>query len=167
MNTVDFVAAKRPEPLPQLSPPTTHRLPFGIIKMDFTGVIVDYSPTAGEITEIEPTSAIGKNFFDDVALHAKTQVFYRHFSEGIKKGFINVIFEFAFHPAQHTADVRIHMFTLPDSSGKKTVVLLVKKLSQPRVAAENSNLPQSPANAAPPAQFWVRGGSRHQDILAL
>lgn len=133
MENINFQGVNLAELLPRIPESVKNGLPFGIVKMDLTGTILEYNMAEGELTGVDPKWAIGKNFFNDVALCTRTAAFYGRFVEGVKKGFLNVVFEFVFDHRQIATKVKIHMFTMPDSAGKKTVMLLVKRSNQPLV----------------------------------
>ena len=133
MENINFEGVNLAELLPRIPESVKNGLPFGIVKMDLTGKILEYNMAEGELTGVDPKWAIGKNFFNDVALCTKTAAFYGRFVEGVKKGFLNVVFEFVFDHQQQATKVKVHMFTLPDIAGKKTVMLLVKRSNQPLV----------------------------------
>jgi photoactive yellow protein len=133
MENIQFEGVNLAELLPRIPDSVKNGLPFGIVKMDLKGTILEYNMAEGELTGVDPKWAIGKNFFDDVAMCTKTQAFYGRFVEGVKKGFFNIVFEYVFDHQQVANKVKVHMFTMPDSMGKKTVMLLVKRAHQPVV----------------------------------
>ena len=133
MENINFEGVNLAELLPRIPESVKNGLPFGIVKLDLEGTILEYNMAEGQLTGVDPKWAVGKNFFDDVAMCTKTQAFYGRFVEGVKKGFLNVVFEYVFDHQQHATKVKIHMFTMPDSSGKKTVMLLVKRSNKPLV----------------------------------
>ena len=133
MENINFEGVNMAELLPRIPESVKNGLPFGIVKLDLVGTILEYNMAEGALTGVDPKWAIGKNFFDDVAMCTKTQAFYGRFVEGVKKGFLNAVFEYVFDHQQNATKVKIHMFTLPDSSGKKTVMLLVKRSNKPLV----------------------------------
>ena len=90
----------------------------------------------GELTGVDPKWAIGKNFFNDVALCTKTQAFYGKFLEGVKRGFMNSVFNYTFDHGLESTRVKVHMITLPDAKGIKTVVLLVTRVKPAAGAVE-------------------------------
>ncbi len=164
MEKIDFEGVNLAELLPRIPESVKNGLPFGIVKMDLTGTILEYNMAEGELTGIDPKWAIGKNFFNDVAMCTKTQAFYGRFVEGVKKGFLNVVFEYVFNNEHYTTKVKVHMFTLPDNLGKKTVMLLVKRSNKPLIIdAIPENTPerdsathsQSATTATPTVQAMV------------
>ena len=133
MENINFEGVNLAELLPRIPDSVKNGLPFGIVKMDLKGTILEYNMAEGELTGVDPKWAIGKNFFDEVALCTKTQAFYGRFVDGVKKGFLNVVFEYVFDHQQDATRVKVHMFTQPDSLGKKTVMLLVKRSNKPLI----------------------------------
>ncbi len=146
MENINFEGVNLAELLPRIPDTVKNGLPFGIVKMDLKGTILEYNMAEGELTGVDPNWAIGKNFFDDVAMCTKTQAFYGRFVEGVKLGFLNVVFEYVFDHQKSATKVKVHMFTMPDSLGKKTVVLLVKRSNMPVIIdAIPENLPVTSA----------------------
>ena len=133
MEKIDFEGVNLAELLPRIPDSIRNGLPFGLVKLDLTGKILEYNMAEGDLTGVDPAWAMGKNFFDEVAVCTKTQAFYGRFVEGVKRGFMNVVFDFNFDHREIATKVKVHMFTMPDSSGNKTVMLLVKRSDKPLV----------------------------------
>lgn len=108
-------------------------LPFGMVKMDLTGKILEYNMAEAELTGTDPAWALGKNFFDDVATCTNTPEFYGKFVEGVKTGFLNAVFNYSFTHCEVPIRVRVHMVTMPDSQGKKIVVMMVTRVNPVRI----------------------------------
>ena len=130
-------------------------LPFGMVKMDLTGKILEYNMAEAELTGTDPAWALGKNFFQEVATCTNTPDFYGRFAEGVKKGFLNSVFNYCFTHCEIPVRVRVHMITMPDSRGQKIVVLMVTRVKQPvqiteafQIATSTSELVPAPAEAA-------------------
>ena len=130
-------------------------LPFGMVKMDLTGKILEYNMAEAELTGTDPAWALGKNFFHEVATCTNTPEFYGKFSEGVKKGFLNAVFNYSFTHCEIPIRVRVHMITMPDSRGQKIVVLMVTRVKQAvqiteafQIAASTSEMTLIPAEAA-------------------
>lgn len=139
MEKIDFEGVNLAELLPRIPESIRNGLPFGLVKLDLTGKILEYNMAEGDITGVDPVWALGKNFFEDVALCTKTQAFYGRFVEGVKRGFMNAVFDFTFDHQDVGTKVKVHMFTMPDSRGQKTVMLLVKRSDKPVVMDAFSN----------------------------
>ena len=130
-------------------------LPFGMVKMDLTGKILEYNMAEAELTGTDPAWALGKNFFQEVATCTNTPDFYGRFAEGVKKGFLNSVFNYSFTHCEVPVRVRVHMITMPDSRGQKIVVLMVTRVKQPvqiteafQIATSTSESVPAPAEAA-------------------
>ena len=130
-------------------------LPFGMVKMDLTGKILEYNMAEAELTGTDPAWALGKNFFQEVATCTNTPDFYGRFAEGVKKGFLNSVFNYSFTHCEVPVRVRVHMITMPDSRGQKIVVLMVTRVKQPvqiteafQIATSTSELVPAPPEAA-------------------
>jgi photoactive yellow protein len=181
MEHISFEGVNLAELLPRIPDSVKDGLPFGLVKLDLTGTILEYNMAEGELTGVDPKWAIGKNFFDDVALCTKTQAFYGRFVEGVKKGFLNVVFDYTFDHRAEATRVKVHMVTIPNHLGQKNVMILVKRSDKPLVvdaAAEPMDAPLAPAenmrqqshesqNAAPAAPAGSAGQATAslQDIV--
>ena len=157
MEYINFEGVNLAELLPRIPDAAKDALPFGMVKLDLTGKILEYNMAEGELTGVDPKWAIGKNFFDDVALCTKTQAFYGKFLEGVKRGFLNSVFDYTFDHGLVATRVKVHMITLPNAKGEKNVVLLVTRAKRQNnvVEAFSDTLPvfgatpvTAPANLA-------------------
>lgn len=154
MEYINFEGVNLAELLPRIPDAAKDALPFGMVKLDLTGKILEYNMAEGELTGVDPKWAIGKNFFDDVALCTKTQAFYGKFLEGVKRGFLNSVFDYTFDHGLVATRVKVHMITLPNAKGEKNVVLLVTraKRNDGVVEAFSDTLPVTEAaHTTPPA----------------
>jgi photoactive yellow protein len=133
MEHISYQGVNLAELLPRIPDSIKDGLPFGLVKLDLTGKILEYNMAEGDLTGVSPSWALGKNFFDEVALCTKTQAFYGRFVEGVKKGFINAVFDYTFDHREIATKVKVHMVTVPDHLGRKNVMILVKRSSTPLV----------------------------------
>lgn len=124
-------------------------LPFGMVKMDLTGKILEYNMAEAELTGTDPAWALGKNFFHEVATCTNTPDFYGKFIEGVRKGFLNAVFNYSFTHCEIPIRVRVHMFTMPDSRGQKIVVLMVTRVKQAVQITEAFQIATSSSEVAP------------------
>lgn len=90
-------------------PDRMDNLPFGAILVDSRGQIKKYNGAESAISGRPIGSVIGKNFFDDVAPCTKGHEFQGRFREGVAKGALNTIFEYAFDYKMTATKVRVHM----------------------------------------------------------
>ena len=117
--------------LPLIPSGIQNDLPFGLIRLDARGVVLEYNMAEGDLTGVDPSWAIGKNFFKDVASCTNTPAFYGRFAEGVKKGFLNVVFDYSFTHRETPMRVTVRMITMPDHLGRTNVVVLVKRADRP------------------------------------
>jgi photoactive yellow protein len=71
-------------------------LPFGVIKIDRNGTVLQYNATESHFARREVGSVIGRNFFRDIAPCTRHPSFLGRFLEGRDKGEIDVKFEYVF-----------------------------------------------------------------------
>ncbi len=133
MEHISFEGVDLAELLPRIPDSVKDGLPFGLVKLDLTGKVLEYNMAEGDLTGVSPAWAVGKNFFDEVAVCTKTANFYGRFVEGVKKGFINAVFDYTFDHREEATKVKVHMVTVPDHLGRKNVMILVKRSSKPLV----------------------------------
>jgi photoactive yellow protein len=132
--------------LPRIPENEINSLPFGFVKVDLTGKILEYNMAEGEITGVDPKWAIGKNFFDEVALCTKTAVFYGRFMEGVQKRFLNTTFDYVFDHRAQDVRVKVHMVMIPNHLGEMVVIITVRRMDKPRT--QEAALPAAPDRAA-------------------
>ena len=147
MEHISFEGVNLAELLPRIPDSIKDGLPFGLVKLDLTGTILEYNMAEGDLTGVDPKWAIGKNFFDDVALCTKTQAFYGRFLEGVKKGFLNAVFDYTFDHRDVATQVKVHMVTIPNHLGQKNVMILVKRANKPLIQnafVEPISMPTAP-----------------------
>ena len=63
MENINFEGVNLAELLPRIPDSVKNGLPFGIVKLDLVGTILEYNMAEGELTGVDPKWAIGKNFF--------------------------------------------------------------------------------------------------------
>lgn len=147
MEHISFEGVNLAELLPRIPDSIKDGLPFGLVKLDLVGTILEYNMAEGDLTGVDPKWAIGKNFFDDVALCTKTQAFYGRFLEGVKKGFLNAVFDYTFDHREVATQVKVHMVTIPNHLGQKNVMILVKRANKPLIQNAFSEPVSAPATA--------------------
>lgn len=109
-------------------------LPFGLIKLDADGKILEYNMTESSITGREPSLVLGKNFFREVAPCPQTPEFYGKFQEGVDKKFLNTVFEYCFDHEMTPVYVKVHM-VLMKSVNTYHVWLIIKRSMAPTAVA--------------------------------
>jgi photoactive yellow protein len=69
------------------------QVPFGIVKVNRDGRILLFNTVEAQITGHTAGDVVDKNFFTDVAPCTNEGSFRGRFDEGVKKGNLNVVFE--------------------------------------------------------------------------
>ena len=148
MNIFQYEGVDLSEVVARLPSDERNVLPFGLVKLDKTGLILEYNMAEAEISGIRPQDVIGKNFFLDVAICTQRPEFYGIFRQAMDgSGFINQIFNYEFQNARYAAvhepvKVKVHMFSGPDSSGQQIVWVMVKRLDK-GIAADQIDVASS------------------------
>jgi photoactive yellow protein len=128
MEKFEYQGVDLAEVLPRLPEGEVKGLPFGVVKLDSHGRILEYNMAEGEIAGVDPAWAKGRNFFDEVAVCTKTPAFYGRFVEGVDKGFLNTVFDYTFDHRAADVKIRVHMFMSVDYRGRRVVYLIVKRV---------------------------------------
>lgn len=85
-------------------------LPFGAVKVDDSGRIVQYNQTQANFAGITPSHAEGKNFFTQVAPCSNNGLFFGSFKKGVAAGQLNLTFPYTFTFKMKPTNVNIHLF---------------------------------------------------------
>jgi photoactive yellow protein len=187
MERFDFQGTDISAVIDRLPSEERNRLPFGVVKLNPAGTILEYNMAEGEISGVHPKDVIGKNFFLDVAVCTQRPEFYGKFRDAMDNNkVLNLIFDYEFQNALYAAvhepiKVRVHMFSSYEIGGKKIVWLMVKRVggNRPRpqvvdVAASaaaqlgvptlgqsaTTNMPPMPAQFMPGASPDTQMGAR-------
>jgi len=71
-------------------------LGFGAIKLDRQGKILAYNAYESKLTGVKPETALGRNFFTEVAPCTNVREFGGAFREGVASGTLSKIFRYTF-----------------------------------------------------------------------
>ncbi len=93
-----------------MTPEELDRLPYGIIQLDEQGRIHHYNDYESQLAGVPRESAIGKNFFTEVAPCTDVQEFAGRFHEGVAARNLNTRFRFTFDFKPRKRDVLITLF---------------------------------------------------------
>ncbi|GAC1657453.1 MAG: hypothetical protein NVS9B15_18800 [Acidobacteriaceae bacterium] len=91
-------------------------LPFGVIRINAAGEILQYNAFEAKLSGLSPVSVIGKNFFQDVAPCTDVQDFRGRFESAITEPLLNLQFAFTFPFSSGERRVFIHILAAPESS---------------------------------------------------
>lgn len=93
-----------------MTPEELDSLPFGIIKLDGEGVILEYNTYESELARLPKQDVIGKNFFTEIAPCTDVQEFHGRFREGVAARSLNVKFRYVFTFKHNPRDVLVTLF---------------------------------------------------------
>lgn len=84
--------------------------PFGIVKVDQNGKILLYNKYESELANVPIQTAVGKNFFTEVAICTNNRIFYGRFKEGMVTGDLDIAFNYVFTYKMKPTNVVIHLY---------------------------------------------------------
>ena len=101
-----------------LSPAELDSLPFGVIQLDPDGKILQYNDYEAKLAGIRQSSAIGKNFFTQLAPCTDVKEFHGRFKEGAarKKLYATFRYHFAFKKTPRDVSVVLYYSPITDST---------------------------------------------------
>ncbi|MDF3821335.1 photoactive yellow protein [Leptospira sp. 96542] len=106
----DFIEPSFLSKLPTLNQMEADALNFGIVKVDETGKILLYNKFESDLANVPIQSAIGKNFFSEIAICTNNRLFYGKFKEGILKKELDTSFSYVFTYKMKPTNVKIHLY---------------------------------------------------------
>lgn len=83
---------------------------FGIVQTDSAGKIIIYNQYEADLAGITVQSAIGKNFFTQIAPCTNNGLFFGAFKKGVAAGSLDSTFAYTFTYKMKPTNVRIHLF---------------------------------------------------------
>ncbi|WLD58177.1 photoactive yellow protein [Salinispirillum sp. LH 10-3-1] len=109
MEILSFGSDNIENTLAKMSKGQLDEVAFGAIQLDAQGKILQYNAAEGDITGRKPSEVMGKSFFKEVAPCTNRPEFKGRFDEGVKKGDLNVMFEYTFDYEMKPTKVKVHM----------------------------------------------------------
>ncbi|TGK83187.1 PAS domain-containing protein [Leptospira noumeaensis] len=83
---------------------------FGIVKVDENGKILLYNKYESVLANVPIETAVGKNFFTEVAICTNNRIFYGRFKEGMVSGNLDITFNYVFTYKMKPTNVVIHLY---------------------------------------------------------
>lgn len=83
---------------------------YGIVKVDASGKILLYNKYESELANVPIQTAVGKNFFTEVAICTNNRIFYGRFKEGMINGDLDIAFNYVFTYKMKPTNVVIHLY---------------------------------------------------------
>ena len=115
------------------------RMQFGIIELNFDGIIMAYNMGEAKVAGRSAADMIGRNFFTEMAPCTKTPEFYGRFKAGVASGTFSVRFDYLFDFESEPRAVRVSMMS-SKIDGSDRVLLLIRILPpEDRARAEEQH----------------------------
>lgn len=95
--------------LSQMTAEEIDHLPFGVIKINAKGTILEFNAREAQLTNLDPKKIIGRNFFRDIAPCTNRREFLGRFIEGTRSGRLDVTFNYLFDFRMKPRRVKVHL----------------------------------------------------------
>ena len=102
--------------LPHLAPRELDKLEFGCVKVSDAGVVLAYNRWESEFAGVPQETALGTNFFRELAPCTNNRLVFGRFKDGIAANHLNAIVTFAFTYKMKPTLVNVHLFREPVTS---------------------------------------------------
>jgi photoactive yellow protein len=119
-----FVAPTDLERLPSMTEAERDGLPYGVVGLDATGIVLVFNRTETLLTGVSPAQAVGRNFFTHVAPCTNNRLFKGCFENGLKAEELDHIFPYTFTYKMRPTPVMVHLYRHRPS---KTNWVLIKR----------------------------------------
>jgi photoactive yellow protein len=96
--------------LSNLSQVDADRQNFGIVKVDESGKILLYNKFESQLANVPISTAVGRNFFTEIAICTNNRLFYGRFKEGMVKKELDATFSYVFTYKMKPTNVMIHLY---------------------------------------------------------
>ncbi|MDZ4726596.1 MAG: photoactive yellow protein [Leptospira sp.] len=83
---------------------------FGIVKVDENGKILLYNKFESELANVPISTAVGRNFFTEIAICTNNRLFYGKFKDGILKKEMDATFSYVFTYKMKPTNVMIQLY---------------------------------------------------------
>ena len=109
------VSIQELEAVDRMSEAQLDQLPFGAIRLDRNGRILNYNMRESQLTGRKKEKVIGRNFFTEVAPCTNVQAFAGRFREGVERKEMHTIFPYRFDFEMAPRDVTVTLFYSKDT----------------------------------------------------
>ncbi len=125
MEIFTFGSSASESALSVLTEAQINELPYGVVRLDLEGRVLQYNATEGLITDRNPDAMLGLHFFSEVAPCTQGSHFHQRFYEALEQGAVNVIFEYIFDHQMQPTKVKVHLIRRVE---EPSVWVVVKRL---------------------------------------
>jgi len=119
--TLEFKADGVGEQLRHASEEELNEAPFGIIRLDDDGGVEFYNHYESALSGIDPSEAVGTNFFTRLAPCSNNQLFQGRFEEGVRKDRLDERFTYTFTYKMRPTLVDVRLYR--DEAGQNWVLI--------------------------------------------
>ncbi len=84
------------EKIEEMTEDELNQLPFGLIQLESTGKVLRYNQAESRLARYDRNTAIGANFFDEVAPCTKVKAFHGAFLRAVEQKDLHEVFPFTF-----------------------------------------------------------------------
>jgi photoactive yellow protein len=95
--------------------------PFGIIRLADDGTVEFYNRYESELSGVDPSDALGKNFFTQLAPCSNNQLFQGHFQDGVESGELDERFTYTFTYKMRPTLVDVRLYR--DEAGQNWILI--------------------------------------------
>jgi photoactive yellow protein len=119
-----FVSSEIMVSLPSLTANQLDELDFGCVKVNDKGLVEMYNLWESEFAGVPQETAMGRNFFRELAPCTNNRLIFGRFKEGVEQDNLNTIVSYAFTYKMRPTLVKVHLYRDPAT---KTNWVLVQK----------------------------------------
>jgi photoactive yellow protein len=109
------------ERLKELPPDALNDLGFGVIEVDDDGVVQFFNRYESEMSGVAPETAVGKNFFTEVAPCSNNRLFVGRFKKGLRQGELDERFTYTYTYKMSPTLVDVRLYR--DEDGRNWILV--------------------------------------------
>lgn len=122
---MSIITATELAELPRMSSSELDQLDFGVVQVDDQGIVKQFNRYESELGNMPVTSALGKNFFTQVAPCTNNRLFFGRFKEGVTANKLDVSIPYVFTYKLRPTNVKVQMYR--DEATRTNWVLVEKR----------------------------------------
>lgn len=109
------------EQLHHASEEKLNEAPFGIVRLDDDGIVEFYNRYESELSGVEPSDAVGQNFFTQLAPCSNNHLFQGRFKKGVRTDDLDERFTYTFTYKMRPTLVDVRLYR--DEAGQNWVMI--------------------------------------------
>jgi len=118
---LSFDAEDVGERLREVDEDTLNEAPFGVVRLDDDGTVRFYNRYESELSGVDPSTAVGKNFFTQLAPCSNNQLFQGQFEDGVRRDYLDERFTYTFTYKMRPTLVDVRLYR--DAAGQNWVLI--------------------------------------------